>query len=102
MSTSGWSPDLEDVEASKDAQRRASSVEDDSLGRLYSAADTDGADEEAARELRASRPDLRLDTTDVEQAHANQLTDTISWVIVGVGALIVLGSVVVTLAFGIL
>ena len=56
--------------------------------------------EDMAKAIRSVKGDVRLDTTPAEQAHANQLTDIVTWVFVGIGVLIVLIGAAFTIASG--
>jgi cell division protein FtsX len=55
--------------------------------------------EEMAKAIRAVKGDVRLDTTDAEQAHASQVTDVVTWVLVGIAVVIVLVGAAFTIAF---
>ena len=100
MPKGGWSPDAEAVKASKESQLRADSIEEESLQRLHAAADTTETDLETAKQERAAKPELRLETTEAEQLHANQLTDMVTWILLGIAGLVVLGGVVLSVLFG--
>jgi hypothetical protein len=100
MPQAGWSPDADAVKASKEAQMRADAIEDKSLEQLRSAADSTEIDSATAKQLRSAKPDLRLEASEAENQHANQLTDMVTWVLLGIAGLIVLGGVVLSVLFG--
>jgi cell division protein FtsX len=100
MAELGWSPDAEAVKASEEASEKADAIEDASLNRLRASADTTETDTETAKQTRAAKPDLRLEASEAEQQHANQVTDMVTWVLLGISSLIVLGGVVLSVLFG--
>ncbi len=65
-------------------------IEEESLKSLKDKAQTGEMTEEMAKAIRSVKGDVRLDTTDAEQAHANQVIDVVTWASVGVAVVIVL------------
>ena len=100
MSELGWKPSEIDKKNSEIESKVASIIEDDSLANLKSKAESSEMTEELAKAIRSVKGDVRLDTTPAEQAHANQLTDIVTWVFVGIGVLIVLIGAAFTIASG--
>ena len=102
MSELGWQPDEVDVKRSKVESKVADIIEGDSLTNLKIKSDSSEISEEMAKSIRASKGDVRLDTTSAEQQRANQITDAVTWVIVGIAVAITLGGVLLSLVFGLI
>tara|TARA_B100001750_G_scaffold239537_1_gene247743 strand:- start:6153 stop:6467 length:315 start_codon:yes stop_codon:yes gene_type:complete len=100
MSELGWKPDEVDVKQSAIESKAAGIIEDESLANLKTKAESSEMTEDMAKAIRSVKGDVRLDTTPAEQAHANQLTDIVTWVFVGIGVLIVLIGAAFTIASG--
>ncbi|MDP6742468.1 MAG: hypothetical protein QF807_04645 [Candidatus Thalassarchaeaceae archaeon] len=99
MSEHGWTPDEVDVKRSEIESKVADIIEDESLTTLKNKAQTGEMTEEMAKAIRSVKGDVRLETTDAEQAHASQVTDVVTWVLVGIAVVIVLVGAAFTIAF---
>ncbi|MBC8438005.1 MAG: hypothetical protein H8D82_01905 [Euryarchaeota archaeon] len=100
MEEQGWAPDEESVLASKLAKLEADTIGDESLERLKEMSETTSISEEMARAKRAAKGDRRLDASIAEQAHANQVADVFTWVLVGLAGVITVGGIAAWYFFG--
>ncbi len=90
MGEHGWAPNEVDVKRSEIESRVVDMIEEESLKSLKDKAQTGEMTEEMAKAIRSVKGDVRLDTTDAEQAHANQVIDVVTWASVGIAVVIVL------------
>jgi hypothetical protein len=100
MEEHGWVPADESLLRSKLESKEAEIINDSSLEILRKKSDTSGINEDIARAKRAAKGDRRLDTSSGEQAHANQLTDLLTWIVTGLGVIVLLGGLAVSVIFG--
>lgn len=100
MEEVGWAPDEESILESEVESKLADIIEGDSLESLRKKSDSTRTTEEIAKATRAAKGDRRLDVTLAEHEHAKQLTDVVSWVLVGIAVVVVLAGAALSILFG--
>ncbi len=100
MEEVGWTPAEDSILESQVESKLADIIEGDSLENLRKKSDSSQTTEEIAKATRSAKGDRRLDTTPAEHAHAEQLTDVVSWVLVGIAVVVVLAGAAASILFG--
>ena len=100
MEEVGWTPAEDSILESKVESKLADIIEGDSLESLRKKSDSAKTTEEIAKATRSAKGDRRLDVTPAEHEHAKQLTDVVSWVLVGIAVVVVLGGAAFSILFG--
>jgi cell division protein FtsX len=100
MEEVGWTPAEESILESEVESKLAEMIEDDSLENLRKKSDSTQITEDIAKATRAAKGDRRLDTTPAEHEHAKQLTEVVSWVLVGITVVVVLAAAAFSILFG--
>ena len=102
MSELGWTPSEESVVETMVESAEAELLENASLESLKEKAESGTLSEEEARQLREMKQDRRLEMTPAEHARAKEMSDILTWVLIGIGTLIVIGGALSMGFFGFL
>lgn len=100
MDEHGWTPDETSVERSEVERKLAEVINDESLINLKEKSSTTEITEEMAAAMRAAKGDRRLDQTPSEQAASQQLTEVITWILLGIAGVAVIVGTAASLIFG--
>ncbi len=100
MDEHGWTPEDSAVERSEVEAKLAEMIGDESLTRLREKSDSTALTPEIAAAMRSAKGDRRLDQTPAEAASSEQLTEVITWVLLGISVIVVIAGTAFTLLFG--